>query len=126
METKVTFEKRLPEQRGTGRNGEWMKQEFVCSTGGEFSRDICFSLWGDKIQQLNGIKQGDEITVKFAIESREHEGRYFTEVRAWQVIGGSGVKAAPAPDTAPVVATTAAEPVFSAPEAAKDEDNLPY
>lgn len=35
----------LPEQTGTGKNGEWKKQEFIIETGGQYSQKVFIDLW---------------------------------------------------------------------------------
>ena len=40
--------------------------------------------WGDKIDQFN-IKQGEPLTVSIDLESREYNGRWYTDVKAWKV-----------------------------------------
>ena len=76
-------------QTGTGKNGTWKKQEFILETPGQISRKICFSLWGDKIDQFNPT-EGDETEVSFDLESREYNGRWYTDVKAWKVEPASG------------------------------------
>ena len=40
----------------------------------------------DSIKKLDGIKEGDMVTVKFnEPESREYNGRYFTSVEPWGI-----------------------------------------
>lgn len=85
MEIKCKFEKNLPETRGQGKNGEWVKNEFVCETDGQYPKKLCFSIWGDKSALVSSLKPGEEITVKFDPESREYNGRYFTELKAFSV-----------------------------------------
>ena len=40
--------------------------------------------WGDKIDQFN-IKQGETVEVSVDLESREYNGRWYTDVKAWKV-----------------------------------------
>lgn len=72
-------------QTGTGKNGTWKKQEYVIETTDKIPRKVCFSLWGDKIEQF-GLAAGDEAEVSFDLESREYNGRWYTEVKAWKVV----------------------------------------
>ena len=74
--------KTLPLQSGEGRNGIWKKQEYVIETEGQYPKKICFSLWGDKIEQAR-IAEGEQINLSFDVESREYNGRWYTEVKAW-------------------------------------------
>lgn len=74
-----------PEVTGTGKNGMWVKQEFIIETEDQYPKKACFSLWGDKTQVLKSLKPGMMLTVSFNIESREYQGRWFTELRAWKI-----------------------------------------
>jgi hypothetical protein len=74
----------LPEQSGQGKNGTWKKQEYILETAGQYPKKVCFSVWGDKIDQFN-VKTGDAVEVSFDVESREYNQRWYTELRAWKV-----------------------------------------
>ncbi len=90
----------LPLQSGTGKNGIWKKQEFILETTAQISRKICFSLWGDKIDQAN-LTEGDEAEVMFDLESREYNGRWYTEAKAWKVVRKSGGSSNPSAEVPP-------------------------
>ncbi|GAD05227.1 hypothetical protein HQ45_07925 [Porphyromonas crevioricanis] len=80
----------LPLMSGKGQASgkEWSKQEYVIETvDSEYPKKICFNLWGDRIKQFN-IQMGELITVQVDIESREYNGRWYTDVRAWRVDRG--------------------------------------
>ena len=72
---------------GESANGEWRKQEYILETDGQYPKKICFMAWGDKIDQFN-IEQGDNIKVSVDLESREYNGRWYTDVKAWKVTKG--------------------------------------
>jgi hypothetical protein len=74
----------LPQQNGTGKNGPWIKQDFIIETPGEFPKKICVSAWGDKANELSGFKEGNKIKVSVNIESREFNERWYTDVKAWR------------------------------------------
>jgi hypothetical protein len=74
----------LDKQTGQGKNGTWEKQDYILETEGQYPKKVCFNLWGDKIGQF-GIQQGDQVQVSFDLESREFNGRWYTDVRAWNV-----------------------------------------
>jgi hypothetical protein len=86
METTGKIIKILPVFVGQGRNGEWRKQEFIIEleTGSNFPKKLCLSLWGEKIDTIK-IAEGENVKVFFDAESREYNGRWFTECRAWRV-----------------------------------------
>ncbi len=71
---------------GVSRAGnEWKKQEFVLETDEQFPRKVCFTLFGDKVDLINDLAQGQEVEVSFNVESREYNGRWFTNVNAWKI-----------------------------------------
>jgi hypothetical protein len=74
----------LPEKSGTSARGQWRKQEYVIEIPGDYPKQVCFMVWGDKIDQF-GIQQGQDVTVHFDLESREFNGRWYTDVKAWRV-----------------------------------------
>jgi hypothetical protein len=87
----------LPMVTGQGKNGDWKKQEFILETGDSYPKKVCFSIWGDKITQ-NPIAVGQQVTVYFDAESREYNGRWYTELKSWKVIAvGSSNNPAQAP-----------------------------
>jgi len=113
----------LPLVTGQGKNGEWRKQEFIIEIAdGQFPKKICFSLWGDKIQQA-GLALNETVKVFFDIESREYNARWFTEAKAWKVEkqGAGASSGSPTHTSSPQVPNDA--PSFNA---APVEDDLPF
>ena len=74
----------LPEKSGHSANGEWRKQEYVLETESTYPKKICFMAWGDKIGEFD-LRQGDRVEVSVDLESREYNGRWYTDVKAWKV-----------------------------------------
>lgn len=89
----------LEEKSGNSARGPWRKQEYVIEIPGDYPKQICFMVWGDKIDQLR-ISEGEELTVHFDLESREYNGRWYTDVKAWRV-DRSQSQDAPGGDEAP-------------------------
>ena len=109
---KVTSQ--LAEVSGSSKSGNaWRKQEYIVETGGQYPKKVCVSIWGDKIDQF-GLKVGEQVNLGIEIESREYNGRWYTEVKAYKVdrSQGGGMPVGP-PD------------VDTFYEAA-DEDKLPF
>ncbi|HYG18250.1 MAG TPA: DUF3127 domain-containing protein [Ohtaekwangia sp.] len=115
MDIKGKVAQMLPLQTGMGKKGQWKKQEFIVETQGQYPKKVCLSLWGDKIDQFN-LAVGDQVSVSVDLESREYNGRWYTEARAWKVekAGGSTGTSAPPPE----------EPFYSQENAASDD--LPF
>lgn len=109
----------LPLQTGTSKAGNpWKKQGYILETGGQYPRKVCFSLFGDKIDQFP-IQVGQEVTVSIDIDSREFNGRWYTEINAWNIVQTGVQPAAPAPQqvaTAPAVAPVQPQPAPQTPQ----------
>ncbi|MFT4025038.1 MAG: DUF3127 domain-containing protein, partial [Flavihumibacter sp.] len=87
-------------QTGQGKTGNaWKKQEFILETGDTYPKKVCIAVWGDKID-MSQFQVGQQLTVSFDVESREFNGRWYTDVKAWKVVpqgaGGSAAGAPPA------------------------------
>ncbi|MCX7768859.1 MAG: DUF3127 domain-containing protein [Flavobacteriales bacterium] len=74
----------FPPITGEGRNGPWKKQEFLLETLDQFPRRILFSTWGDRVDFSRFYEQ-QIVKVYFDIESREYNGKYYTDCRCWRV-----------------------------------------
>ncbi|MCD8072702.1 MAG: DUF3127 domain-containing protein [Alistipes sp.] len=125
MEIEATVVKLLPVVKGTSARGEWTKQEVILEQPGEFGRKLCVSFWGDKALDAATLKEGETVTVSLNLESREFNGRWYTEARVWKM-----TKAAPAHGT-PFAPPTADFPPLPAEEEAgvsgEDSfDDLPF
>jgi Domain of unknown function (DUF3127) len=93
MEISGKIIKVLQLQSGQGKNGVWKKQEYVLEYGDQYPKLVCFNVWGEKVDQF-AINEGDVVTVSFDVESREFNGKYYTDVKAWKVEKGAGATAA--------------------------------
>jgi Domain of unknown function (DUF3127) len=78
----------MPVQNISSQKGQMKKMDFVIEIESKFPKKVCFALWNDKIDLLKA-KAGDQIKVYFDLESREDNGRWYTEAKAWKVEGAS-------------------------------------
>ncbi|TAF66033.1 MAG: DUF3127 domain-containing protein [Cytophagales bacterium] len=76
---------KLAEQSGEGKNGTWRKQDFVIETQEQYPKKVCFSAWGDKVKTLQDISIGEEVKVYFNVESREYNGKWYTDLKIWRL-----------------------------------------
>ncbi len=74
----------LPLQTGTGKNGQWKKQYIVVETNEQFAKKICVTIWGDKADP-SILKVGNQLKIDFDIESREYNGKWYNDIKAWRV-----------------------------------------
>lgn len=86
----------LPSTTGTSKAGkDWVKQEFIVETQEAYPKKICISLMGEKVQELKKYVPGNEVKVSLNIESREYQGKWYTNINAWRIEPGSASGAAP-------------------------------
>ena len=101
----------LPANSGTSaRTGNpWMSQTYVIETQGQYPKKLAFDVFGEeRIKQFN-IKQGEELTVSFDIDAHEYQGRYFNQIRAFNVEkSGQQTTQQPTPQPTANVANTQA------------------
>jgi hypothetical protein len=83
MEIKGKVIQVLAVQSGEGQRA-WRKQDFIIETPSQYPKKVCISLWGDKIEEAN-LQIGEEIIASIDIESREYNGRWYTNVKAWKI-----------------------------------------
>ena len=130
----------LPAQSGvSARTGNsWMSQDYVLEIpNGQYPRRMLFRVFGeDRIKQFN-IQPADEVTVQFDIDAHEYQGRWYNDIRAFNVFRGQPAQAVPAAATvagaAPVPPAQPAEAGATAPFPPAQEpagegsaDDLPF
>lgn len=78
----------LEPQRFTSKKdgSEIVKNFFVIETQGQYPKAIAFSVMGQERWDKMGIKVGSNFSVSFDPESREWNGKYFTDLSAWKAV----------------------------------------
>lgn len=85
-EITTRFVKQLPEESGVSKSGTaWVKGGFLTTSDGQYPVNIAFSVWGDKTDLVKNLVTGNEIKVKFDVSSREYNGKYYHEVKAFSI-----------------------------------------
>jgi hypothetical protein len=121
MELKITgtVKQVLDEQSGEGRNGPWRKQEFILETDGNYPKEICVVQWGDNIDAF-AVQADERLTAFIDIQSREFNGRWYTDVKAWKIErSDAGTQSAIPP-------TRDGEPFPEPPDQDDEDDDLPF
>lgn len=127
----------LEARSGVSARGEWKSQDYVIETHDAYPRKMMFGVFGaDRISRFN-IQLGQEVNVSFDIDAHEYNGRWFNNIRAFDVrqvdpaavgmqpgvVPGAAFGPAPAQPAAPV--QPAAQPAAPAAEQSS-EDDLPF
>jgi hypothetical protein len=101
MEFEGIVFRKLPEASGMSARGAWRKQDIVFELPNEFNRKICVTFFGEKAEDAASLSEGDAVTVSVNVESREYNGKWYTDVKAWKVVRGSAKNPPPTPPSAP-------------------------
>lgn len=126
MEIKGKIIQALPEVSGVSKSGNpWKKKEYILETiDGAFPRKVHFTCFGDNADKI-ALAVGQVATVSFDIESREFNGRWYTDIRAWkaEVEQPAAPQAAPAQSPFQAGAAVPPPPVVANPA---DEGEFPF
>ncbi len=86
MELIAKLVKKLAQEVGQGKNGQWIKGAFVVETEEQFPKKVHFTVWGENmVKTLDSIKEDDQIKVYFSVESREYNERWYTDLKAYRI-----------------------------------------
>jgi hypothetical protein len=98
MDIKGKIIQKLELQSGTSKAGNpWKKQEYVLETLDSYPRKVKFDFFGDRADQYP-LEVGDVITLSYDIESREFNGRWYTDIRGFKAMKeDASMAGAPAP-----------------------------
>ena len=123
MEVKGKIIQKFDLQSGTSKAGNpWKKQNYLLETLDSFPKKIYFDFFGDRADQYP-LNVGDTINLSFDIESREYQGRYYTDIRGWKA---EKIDATAPPTTEPAPDTVPPPSVSDDTFAPTQEDDLPF
>ncbi len=122
MEFEGTVYKIMPKTSGTSARGEWQRQDVVFdyNDGGNFSRKLSVTFF-NRPDDVAKLQEGATYQVSVNVESREYNGRWYTDVRAWRLQPKQETVAPAAPEMPPFVE----EPSYAT-TAESSVDDLPF
>jgi hypothetical protein len=75
----------LPPASGQSARGTWERQVVVFEQPNkQYGKELAVTFM-NKAQDVASLRIGETYIVSFDIESREYQGRWYTDVRAWRV-----------------------------------------
>ena len=82
---------------GTSARGPWRKQELIIETEEQYPRTVCLICWSNQIDEIQQFAPGQTVKAQIEISSREFNGKWYTDVRAWRFdpVGAAAPVAAP-------------------------------
>lgn len=141
MELEARVIQVLPLQEGVSKAGRaWKKAEYLVETiGSQYPKQVKLTVFGDKADTLR-MELGKSYAIGIDLESREYQGRYYTDVNVWSVreltpgVPTSGPNEAPFPTQPQASAAAQSVPPFNndpfgSPAnipAADSSDDLPF
>lgn len=69
---------------GNSPRGPWKKQELIIETVEQYPKKICLLCWNERVNDANSFFVGQTIKAQISIESREFNGKWYTDVRAFR------------------------------------------
>lgn len=115
----------LPATSGTSARGNWQRQEAIFEMTQEFSRKVCVVFF-NKPDDVAKLRVGESYLVSVNIESREYNGRWYTDVRAWRIQPKQQAAPEPAPAAMPDLPPFATEEPAAPTASAAEVDDLPF
>ena len=90
LEAKVT--QILPVQSGTSKAGKaWQSRDVIVETLGSYPRKVKLKFFGDKaMEHASRLVNGKVYTFHIDLESREYNGRWYTDATCYRVSEGVG------------------------------------
>lgn len=74
---------------GISKTGnEWKKQEIILeleSNNPMYPRKVCITFFGDRADMLAQIAEGVDLKIQADVESREYNGRWYTNVNGYRI-----------------------------------------
>jgi hypothetical protein len=73
---------KLPSETGHGQKGQWFKQNFMFESLDKYPKNFAVQAWNDLQAKMDKIPMGTILELDVTPESREYNGKYYTDVRA--------------------------------------------
>ena len=85
MEITGTLVALLETNTGVGANGPWKKKTFVLESKEKFPKKVAITAWNEQADLADKLSAGTELKISFNLESREFNGKWYTDVKAWRI-----------------------------------------
>ena len=93
----------LPPKSGTSQSTgkPWQVNAYVLQTNEQTPKNIAFDVFGaERVEQYN-LKVGDMVTVSIDIDAHEYNGRWYNQIRAWNVVNHASAQQPTAQQVSP-------------------------
>ena len=94
MAYELTGKVKLIQELKTFDSGFRKREIVVTVEDGRYPQDISLEFVQDKVDLVEGVSEGEDVTVTFDIRGREYNGRYFNNLQAWRINSNDSTAAA--------------------------------
>ena len=102
MEVTGKLVKILDLEEGTSKAGKsWQKQSVVIDNGDEFNNLTAISAFGDKVEKLNRLELGMDVSILCNVYSREYQGKYYHNIDGYHFTDQSASQGDPGDENSP-------------------------
>ena len=81
----LTGKIKIIQEAKTFDSGFTKREMVVVVEDGKYPQEINIEFVQDKINLLDNLQVGQEVTVSFDIRGREYNGRYFNNLQGWKI-----------------------------------------
>lgn len=114
----LTGKIKLIQDAQTFGSGFTKREMVVTVEDGKYPQDINLEFVQDKINLLDNLQVGQQVTVTFDLRGREYNGRYFNNLQGWKIVAATNENAFAPDDYA------SAHPVNDPPDYI--DDDIPF
>jgi hypothetical protein len=79
----------INETQTYGSGFEKREAVIVDDSNPKYPQEINFEFVQDKVNLLDSVEVGQEVTVTFDIRGREYNGKYFNNLQAWKLVAAT-------------------------------------
>ena len=91
MELKAKLVSHLQGKQGETTKGKWFKDEVIFETLETYPKTVRVTFFGKEPNNINDVAAGSEVKLFLNLESREYQGKWYDEIKAWkfEVLSGT-------------------------------------
>ena len=74
-----------PLETGTSEKGSWARRQIVVKTLDQNPVHVAFTAMGLRLTEAEKFKEGDVVRIRFGVESRLSNNKWFSDIKLWQI-----------------------------------------
>ena len=94
MEITAKLVSHLQGKNGETSKGKWFKDEVIFETLETYPKTVRVTFFGKEPNKIMAVSAGSEVKLFLNLESREYNGKWYDEIKAWKFEVTKGVSIA--------------------------------